>query len=119
MSETAEKTGDKNTIGRRLDQAAQGMHAAIDTASEAAVPVVEQIAAGAHQATDKLSGAAIHAAEALTQKGRQARDVETRFAETCRAQVRENPVVSLGIAVAAGFALSWWLRRSGDSKSNE
>jgi ElaB/YqjD/DUF883 family membrane-anchored ribosome-binding protein len=119
MNETADKTTDSNTIARTVDHAAQGMHAAINTASNAAVPVVEQLAAGAHQATDKLSGAALHAAETLTQKSRQARDVEARFAESCRTHVRENPVASLGIAVAAGFALSWWLRRGGDAKTNE
>jgi len=115
----AEKTRDKNTIARTVDQAAQGMHSAINTASHDVAPVVEQLVAGAHQATDKRSGAAIHAAETITQKGRQARDVEARFAESCRTHVRDNPVASLGITVAAGFAMSWWLRRSGNSNTNE
>ena len=119
MSDTAEQNAAKSTVAQTVHQAAKGIHEAINTASHAAAPVVDQIAAGAHQATDKLSGAAIHAAESLSQKSRQARDVEARFAETCRAHVRDNPVAALGIAVAAGFALSWWLRRSGGSRPNE
>jgi len=119
MSQTTEQIAAKSPVARTVDQAAKGIHEAIDSASHAAAPVVEQLAAGAHQATDTLSGAAIHAAESLSQKGRQARDVEARFAESCRAHVRDNPIASLGIAVAAGFALNWWLRRSAGSRPNE
>lgn len=119
MDEKTEQSAAVSQLARTVDQAAHGIHEAIDTASKAARPAVEQLTAGAHQATDKLSGAAIHAAESLTQKGRQVRDTEARLAETCRAHVRDNPIASLGIAIAAGFALSWWLRRSGGSNTNE
>ena len=118
MDEKAEQSA-VSQLARTVDQAAHGLHEAIDTASNAARPAVEQLAAGAHQATDKLSGAAINVAEALTQKGRQVRDTEARLAESCRAHVRDNPIASLGIALAAGFALSWLLRRSGGSDTNE
>ena len=119
MSETAEQIAAKSPIVRTVDQAAHGIHEAINTAAHAAGPMVDQIAAGAHQATDKLSGAAIHAAESITQKTRQTRDAEARFAESCRVQVREHPIASLGIAMAAGFALNWWLRRNGNAQQNQ
>ena len=60
----------------------------------------------AHEAVDNISCAAGQAAEALGEKGQQLKDAERRLLYNCRVYVRDNPVTSLGIAVAAGFLLS-------------
>lgn len=99
------------TVGRSVDQATSSVHKAIDKASDAARPAVDRVAAGAHQAVDKLAGAATQAAETLQVKRAQLTDAQSRFAESVRAQVREKPIASLGIAVAGGFLLSWLLIR--------
>ncbi|MGR8981496.1 MAG: glycine zipper domain-containing protein, partial [Gammaproteobacteria bacterium] len=46
------------------------------------------------------------AAETLSEKGEQLKNAEKQLMENCRAYVRDNPITSLGIAVAAGFLLS-------------
>lgn len=101
--------GSRN-LTRAVDQAGMGAHDAIDKVSDAARPAVDRIASGAHQAVDKIAGVAAQAVEALGVKGEQLKDVQTRAMEQCRVYVRENPVASLGIAIAAGYLLSRLLR---------
>ena len=60
----------------------------------------------AHEAVDKISCAGSQAAEALGEKGQQLKNAEKRLLENCSGYVRDNPVTSLGIAVATGFLLS-------------
>jgi ElaB/YqjD/DUF883 family membrane-anchored ribosome-binding protein len=60
----------------------------------------------AHEAVDKISVATSQAAEALGEKGQQLKNSEKQLVEDCRGYVRDNPLSSLGIAVAAGFLLS-------------
>ncbi len=95
-----------NGVARTVDQATSSAHRAIDRASEAARPTVDKVAAGAHQLVDKIAGAASTAADKLDTKTGELRDVHERLTESCREYVRENPLASIGIAVAAGFLLS-------------
>ena len=93
-------------LGRAIDQAGASAHGTIDKASDAARPAVDQLASGAHQAVDKIAGAAGHAVETLGIKGEQLSDAHARLAEASRNYVRDNPMVAIGIAIAAGFVLS-------------
>jgi ElaB/YqjD/DUF883 family membrane-anchored ribosome-binding protein len=99
-----------STSARAVDQASTGVHKTIDKVSDAARPAVDRIAAGAHQAVDKMAGAATQAAETLGVKGKQLKNAQVRLIEDCAGYVRDHPVTSLGIAVAAGFLLSRLLR---------
>lgn len=99
------------TVARTVDHATASAHKAIDRATDATRPAVEQIATGAHQAVNRIAGAATQAAQTLDTRGGQLRDAQAEFAETCRGYVRDKPITSLGIAVAAGFLLSWVLSR--------
>ncbi|MEO8302697.1 MAG: hypothetical protein ABI724_01125 [Betaproteobacteria bacterium] len=108
VSETGEAGG---VIARTVDNATGEAHKAIDRASDAARPAIDSFAAGAHKAVDRFAGAATQAADTLDIKGAQVRDAQSRFAESCRLQVREKPITSIGVAVAAGFLLSWLLSR--------
>lgn len=60
----------------------------------------------AHEAVDKIANATNQAAEAIGEKGAQLKNTEQQLIDNCRCYVRDNPVTSLGIAVAAGFMLS-------------
>ncbi|ATG90137.1 DUF883 family protein [Methylomonas koyamae] len=60
----------------------------------------------AHETVDKLTSVSNQAADALEEKGQQLKNVEQRLMKNCQGYIRDNPVASLGIAVAAGFVLS-------------
>jgi len=55
---------------------------------------------------DKVADASHQAAENLEHKSEQLKHCEQRLLRNCQAYVRENPISSIGIAVAAGFLLS-------------
>lgn len=94
------------TVARTVDKASAGAHDAIDKVSDAARPMVDRLASGAHQAVDKIASAAGQAAETLGVKGEQLKNAQAQALEQARGYVREHPVTSIGIAVAAGFLLS-------------
>jgi ElaB/YqjD/DUF883 family membrane-anchored ribosome-binding protein len=89
-----------------IDNATAGAHQTIDKVSQAARPAVDRVTTGAHQVVDKLAGAATSAAETISAKGEQLKLAQDRLTEASRDYVRENPLTSIGIAVAAGFFLS-------------
>lgn len=98
------------SVTRSVDSAASGAHRAIDKASDAARPAVDSLAAGAHNAVNSLGNAANSAANAIDQKGTQLHDAQLRLTENTRHLVRDNPLATIGVAVAAGFLLSWILK---------
>lgn len=67
---------------------------------------IDKAAHSAHEAVDKFADASNQAAEALSEKGEQLKNAEQQAMENCRSYVHDNPLTSLGIAVAAGFLLS-------------
>ena len=67
---------------------------------------IDKAANSAHEAIDKATRATNKATEALDKKGEQLKNAEQQIMEDCRVYVRDNPITSLGIAVAAGFLLS-------------
>lgn len=103
-------TNATGAVTRTVDNAASGAHRAIDKASDAARPAVDSLAAGAHNAVNSLGNAANSAAHAIDQKGTQLHDAQLRLTESTRHMVRDNPLATIGVAVAAGFLLSWMLK---------
>lgn len=67
---------------------------------------IEKASNFAHEAVDKIASATSQAVEAVDEKGEQLKNAEQRLMKNCQVYIRENPVTSLGIAVAAGFLLS-------------
>ena len=94
------------TPARTVDNASAGAHEVIDKISEATRPAVDRVASGAHQAVDKIASAATQTADTLRARSRRLWSAKTQTMEQCRGYVRENPMTSLGVAVAAGFLLS-------------
>lgn len=73
---------------------------------EAAKPVVDKAAAAAHQTVDSLAGAANEAVDSLATRSVQLRKIQERLVNNCSSYVQENPLTSIGIALATGFLLS-------------
>ncbi|MDD5322465.1 MAG: DUF883 domain-containing protein [Methylococcales bacterium] len=67
---------------------------------------IDKAANSANEAVDKAASATNQAAEALGEKSEQLKNAEQQLMEDCRAYVHDNPITSVGIAVAAGFLLS-------------
>jgi hypothetical protein len=59
-----------------------------------------------HEAVDKIVNATFQAIDALDQKNRQLKNSQLQLIRNCRSYIRANPLMSIGIAIAAGFLLS-------------
>jgi ElaB/YqjD/DUF883 family membrane-anchored ribosome-binding protein len=97
--------------GSAIGNVTDGIHRRIENVSEAAHPAVEHIASGAHQAVERIGGAANHAVDAIVQSGARVREAQTRFTESCRDQVRQSPLATVGAAVAVGALIGWFWRQ--------
>jgi ElaB/YqjD/DUF883 family membrane-anchored ribosome-binding protein len=67
---------------------------------------IDKASKSAHEAVDKIASAGNQAAETLGEKGEQLKNAEQQLMENCCGYVRDNPIKSLGLAVASGFLLS-------------
>ncbi|MGZ8175400.1 MULTISPECIES: DUF883 domain-containing protein [Methylobacter] len=67
---------------------------------------IDNASHSAHEAVDQIANAANQAAEAIGEKEAQLKNAEQQLMANCRGYVRDNPVTSLGIAIAGGFLLS-------------
>ena len=108
MSDGDDPTG---AVKRRLDSAAESANRMVDTITNAVHPVVDQLATSAHQAVDSTASAMAGVSSTVITKGTQLRETQVRLTESCRASIRDQPLVSVGLAVTAGFLLSLLVRR--------
>lgn len=67
---------------------------------------IEKASHSAHEVVDKIASATSQAAESLDERGEQLKNAEQQMMNDCRSYIQNNPVTSMGIAVAAGFLLS-------------
>lgn len=85
-----------------MDRMATGAYKGIDAASRAAHPTIDRAAAGAHKAVenaDQLANDAVEALDSAGEKGQELITAGTRY-------MREHPLLTLGLAVTAGYVLS-------------
>jgi len=101
----------QHSLERGADKATVAAHGAIDSAVDVTGPALDHLVANAHETVDRVGSAASSAAGAVGVKGDQINDGSKRVIERAGVYVRENPVTSLGIAVAAGYVLSRLLSR--------
>jgi ElaB/YqjD/DUF883 family membrane-anchored ribosome-binding protein len=94
------------SANRAVDEVTVSAHERIDKMSDAAGPVVDHMASNAHAAIDTVAGVAATAADTLGIKGEQLTNAQAKLIEAARDYTREQPIVALGIAVAAGWILS-------------
>ena len=94
------------SVANAVDDLSATAHGKIDQAASSVKPAVERMARSAHEVVDKVATVASDAADTLGVKADQIKDVQGRWTEQCQGYVRENPLASLGIALAAGYILS-------------
>jgi ElaB protein len=82
------------------------LHKAIDTAATKVQPMADRLASRAHTGLDRMSDTVNNVSGTLSERGKQLGESYQRVAETGRGYVRTSPVVSLLVAVAAGYGLS-------------
>lgn len=85
-----------------MDRIAAGAHKGIDAASDAAHPTIDRAAARAHEAVENADELANHAAEALDSAGEKGQEMITAGTS----YMREHPLLTLSLAVTAGYVLS-------------
>jgi len=73
---------------------------------------LDKVSDTAQEAFERIADATSQTAEMLGEKGEQLLNAEERLMKSCRGYVRDNPMVSLGIAVAVGLMLSRLLKTS-------
>jgi ElaB/YqjD/DUF883 family membrane-anchored ribosome-binding protein len=71
----------------------------------------DKVADFAHETVDAIADASNHARAEFDQKSDQIMNTEQQLLKNCQTYIRENPLTSLGLAVAGGFLLSRLLSR--------
>lgn len=85
-----------------MDRIAKSAHEGIDAASKAVHPTIDRAAAGAHKAVDNVDDLANYAAEAIDKAGVKGEKLIT----ASTSYMREHPLLTLSLAVGAGYVLS-------------
>jgi hypothetical protein len=73
--------------------------------------VISDIAISATKTIEQLSQAASNTLGAIGERTQQIKHAGPKLTESLRSKIRSNPIASQGIAVAAGFLLSWVISR--------
>lgn len=68
--------------------------------------ITNKVSHSAQASYDKIADATNHAAETLGEKSEQLKKTEQQLMKNCRDYISDNPITSVGIAVATGFLLS-------------
>lgn len=104
--------------GSVLNKAATGAHhvvekvaGAADKAAHRAIPAIDRAAGYAHQAVDKASTGAEPAAEWFNEQAAALDATQKKLVGSTREFVAANPLMSLGLALAAGFLVSRIIRK--------
>ncbi|KAF3997475.1 hypothetical protein [Glaciimonas immobilis] len=83
-----------------------GLHDTIDHVADSARPTIERATSGAHAGVDQVSSALTDATHTLAERTRDLSEAYERFAETGRRYVRMSPVMSISIAMVAGYLIA-------------
>jgi ElaB/YqjD/DUF883 family membrane-anchored ribosome-binding protein len=95
-----------------LNDAAQtAAHKVYTGATETLHPMMDHLLSSVHDAVDRLSDVAAQVADKAELAGASVKNAQRQATRSSRAYVREQPLTSIGIAVASGFVLGWLLRR--------
>lgn len=94
-----------------------GVHAAVnsvadaaDSAARKAKPAIDQVAAMAHQAVDKAAASAAPAVDWIGEQGESLNATQKKLITDTSAYIAANPLMSVGVAVLAGFFISRMIR---------
>ena len=94
-----------------------GAHAAVNSVAEVAEgaarkakPAIDQVAAMAHQVVDKAAASAAPVADWLGEQGGSLNATQRKVVTDTSAYIAANPLMSVGVAVLAGFVISRMIR---------
>lgn len=96
----------KQATKESVDRLASGAHSGINAAKEAAHPAIDRLASGAHRAVNSADEAASSATDAMARAGNKASEKGEELYAASAGYMREHPVLTIGVAVAAGYLLS-------------
>lgn len=67
---------------------------------------IDKLSSAAEEAAEKIANVTSQATDVLGEKGEKLMEMEAQLVEDARDYIREHPIASMGIALAAGFMLS-------------
>lgn len=96
-----------------LAKTTAGAHAAVSSITDAAdgvarrvKPAIEQVAAAAHQVVDRAAASAAPAVDWIGEQGESLNAAKKKLVTDTSAYIAANPLMSVGVAVLAGFLIS-------------
>ena len=114
---SATSLGNSPTNDGVLTKSTAGAHAAVnsmadaaDIAARKAKPAIDQVAAMAHQVVDKAAASAAPAADWLGEQSGNLNAAQKKLVTDTSAYIAANPLMSVGVAVLAGFLISRMIR---------
>lgn len=109
--------GNSNPDDDVLTKTTAGAHVAVnsiadaaDVAARKAKPAIDQVAAMAHNAVDKAVASAAPAVDWLGEQGECLHATQKKLVTDTSAYIAANPLMSVGMAVLAGFLISRLIR---------
>ncbi|SEA47210.1 hypothetical protein [Alkalimonas amylolytica] len=117
MNKPTETNSAQSTFDRGVDAASGSVHKAIDSASDASGPAIKKATDTAHSTVDSMTKGAHQASETVSAKSAQLQHLQQQLADSTRAQIRNHPLLSLGIALASGALFAMWLNRHAGEKN--
>jgi len=100
-----------------LTRTTAGAHAAVnsiadaaDAAARKAKPAIDQVTAMAHQVVDKAAASAAPAVDWIDQQGESLNATQKKVVTHTSAYISANPLMSVGVAVLAGYLISRMIR---------
>ena len=101
-----------------LGRATMSVHSAVDQTASAAdgvarkvIPAIDRAAEFAHHAVDKAAAGAAPAAEWISDQASAINATQKKLVSGTRQNVAANPLMSVGIALAAGYLISRVIRK--------
>ena len=92
-------------VQRGVESAGDALHTSIDKVADPARDAVNNLSSTAHETVDKLATRAGHTASRLADQTRRLAEVPVKALERSTSWVQENPLESVGAALALGFIL--------------
>lgn len=105
-------TGNPEVWDSTADAAGTQTLGGVDSASDTLQSTTEQTSSAANRTFDKFSDKATQAKDMLSEKFSQMKGQQGKWADDARDRVRENPMMAMGVAVAAGMLLRRLFSRS-------
>jgi ElaB/YqjD/DUF883 family membrane-anchored ribosome-binding protein len=96
----------KHASQEGVDHLAASAQSGIHAAAEAVHPAIDRMASSAHRAVNSADEAASHATDAIAKAGNKAGAKGEELYAASASYMREHPVFTIGVAVAAGYLLS-------------